>query len=338
MWNEEKLDAMLSEPSSVLIDDIKRIQGNILILGAGGKIGPSLCILAQNAIKAAGIKKRILAVTRFTDPFAVRLLERKGIETISMDLLDTTALKELPVFENVIFMAGRKFGTKGQEALTWAMNTSLPAFVADRYKNANIVVFSSGNIYPLRPLSSGGCTEEDAVEPKGEYAMSCLGRERAFEYAANKYGTKVLLYRLNYAADLRYGILCDIAEKLLARQPISIRIPCFNCIWQGNVNEIAIRGLLHCASPAAKLNVTGPELVYVKNTAERMAAALNVEPVFKDEAGEEAYISNASKAIELFGYPSVSAGELIVWQVEWIKAGGRRLNKPTHFEEGEGNY
>jgi nucleoside-diphosphate-sugar epimerase len=338
MWNEEKLDAMLSDPSPALIDDIRRIQGNILILGAGGKIGPSLCLLAQNAVKAAGIKKRILAVSRFTDALAVRLLEKNGIEIISMDLLDTAALKKLPDFENIIFMAGRKFGTRGQEAQTWAMNTSLPAFVADRYRNTNIVVFSSGNIYPPRSLLSGGCTEEDAAEPKGEYAMSCLGRERIFEHAANIYGTRVLLYRLNYALDLRYGILCDIAQKLLARQPISLRIPCFNCIWQGKANEIALRGLLHGTSPAAKLNVTGPELVYVKYAAERMAAALNVEPVFEDDVGEEAYISNASKAIELFGYPPVSAGELITWQVEWINAKGRTLDKPTHFEERGGIY
>jgi nucleoside-diphosphate-sugar epimerase len=218
------------------------------------------------------------------------------------------------------------------------MNAALPAFVCDKFRHSRIVAFSSGNVYPLVPLSSGGCTEDDPARPNGEYAMSCLARERVFEHAANAYGTKVLIYRLNFAVDLRYGVLCDLAEKLLANEPIPLHTPVFNIIWQGTANEIALRALRLCGSPAAKLNVTGPEAISVKYAAERMAKLLGVTPRFTGEPGGDAYLNNAAKCVELFGYPSVSAGELIDMQAEWFVSGGRRLNKPTHFEERGGNY
>ena len=338
MWTEEKLDALLTEPSDALVEDMKKIKGDIMVLGAGGKMGPTLCLLAKKAIEKAGIEKRVIAVSRFTDKFATDLLHNNNIETISCDLLDKEKLYELPEVENVIYMAGRKFGTDGSEWLTWAMNSTLPAFVADKFKKSNIVVFSSGNIYPIVPIASGGCKETDKVGPIGEYATSCLARERAFEYAANQYGTNVFIYRLNFAVDLRYGVLYDMAERIMKGEPISITTPVLNCIWQGSANEIAIRALLHTDSPMKIMNVTGPETVSIKKAAIELGKHLGKEPVFEGEEGTDAYLSDASEAMETFGYPSVSMKTLIRWQAEWILDGGRALGKPTHFEERKGSY
>jgi len=338
MWTEEMLDNILSTPSVQLIEEMKEIKGDIMILGAGGKMGPTLCLLAKNAIKLAGVEKRVIAVSRFSDESSLKLLMENGIETINADLLDIDKLNFLPEVENVIYMAGRKFGTDGQEPLTWAMNSTLPAFVAYKFRKSNIVVFSSGNVYPIVPLSSGGCTESDRANPIGEYAMSCLARERAFEYAAIQYDTKVFIYRLNFALDLRYGVLYDIAEKLINDKPVSVRTPCFNFIWQGSANEIALRGLLHCGNPAVKMNVTGPETISIKYAAEKMGKILGKKPIYEGEQQSDAYLNNASKAIATFGYPSVPAETLLKWQAEWILDGGRGLNKPTHFEERKGSY
>lgn len=338
MWTEEKLNELLTTPSDKLVSDIAKIKGDIMVLGAGGKMGPTLCLLAKNAIKKAGIEKRVIAVSRFSDPIALELLHSNGVETISADLLDHDSLEALPEVENVIYMAGRKFGTDGQEYLTWAMNATLPAFVAYKFRKSNIVVFSSGNIYPIVPLSSGGCTEDDRVSPIGEYAMSCLARERAFEYAANAYGTKIFIYRLSFAVDLRYGVLFDCAKKIIDGTPISLSTPCFNFIWQGTANEIAIRGLLHATSPACKMNVTGPETVSIKTASLKIGKILGKEPIFENNEGSDGYIINSSRSSELFGYPEVSAETLIRWQAEYILDGGRVLDKPTHFEERKGSY
>lgn len=338
MWTEEKLDRLLTEPSQALIEDVKKIKGDIMVLGAGGKMGPTLCILAKNAIERAGISKRVIAVSRFTDPIATELLHKHRVETISCDLLDTEKLRALPEVENIIFMAGRKFGTDGAEWQTWAMNATLPAFVAEKFRKSNFVVFSSGNLYPIVPLSSGGCTERDRPGPVGEYAMSCLARERAFEYAANHYGANVFIYRLNFAVDLRYGVLYDMADKIMRGEPISITTPCLNCIWQGSANEIAIRGLLHAASPAKIMNVTGPETISVQKAARMLGEILGKEPLFEGEPGQDAYLNDSAEAMELFGYPAVSAKTLIRWQAEWLLDGGRALGKPTHFEERKGSY
>lgn len=338
MWTEEKLDKLLTTPSERLVADMKKIKGDIMVLGAGGKMGPTLCLLAKNAIDMAGVNKKVIAVSRFSDPIALKLLTYNGIEIINADLLDIEKLNSLPEVENIIYMAGRKFGTDGQEPLTWAMNSTLPAFVAYKFKKSNIVVFSSGNIYPKVPTYSGGCTEEDKTNPVGEYAMSCLARERAFEYASLQYGTNVFIYRLNYALDLRYGVLYDIANNLINGEPISISTPCFNCIWQGSANEIAISGLLHTGNPAVKMNVTGPETVSVKYVAEKLAKMLDKTPIYIGEEQNDAYLNNAGKAIELFGYPSVSIETLIQWQAQWLIDGGRGLGKPTHFEERKGSY
>lgn len=338
MWTEERLNDLLTTPSQALVEDMKRLSGDIMVLGAGGKMGPTLCVLAKNAIRQAGVNKRVIAVSRGSDPIATALLRENDVEVMPTDLLDKQKLYALPDIENVIYMAGKKFGTDGNEWQTWAMNATLPAFVADKFRGSRIVVFSSGNIYPLVKLSDGGCRECDRVGPIGEYTMSCLARERAFEYAANTFGTKVFLYRLNFAVDLRYGVLYDVANKILCGTPISLSTPCFNFIWQGSANEIALRALLHATSPATVMNVTGPETVSIRKAALQLGEYLGKEPIFVDEPGNDAYLSDASLAMETFGYPAVSAHTLIRWQAEYIMDGARTLNKPTHFEERKGSY
>ncbi len=305
--------------------------------------GHGLLAAAKKAAAAAGIKKEVTAVSRFTDRAAEEFLDSHGIRRICCDLLDEAQFDSLPDAENVIFMAGRKFGTDGGESETWAMNAALPAYAARKYKNANTVVFSSGNVYPMTGASSGGCDEDCAPGPAGEYAMSCLARERIFEYASLRSGTKVLLLRLNYAVDLRYGVLYDIADKIMKNLPVSLSVPCFNCVWQGYANEAAIRGLLHTGSPAVKINITGPETVSVRQTALKLGEYLGIKPVFADDSERSAFtadalLSNSSRAMEMFGYPSVSINKLIRWQAEWIADGGRALGKPTHFEERGGKY
>lgn len=338
MWTEEKLNEMLTEPSLALVEDMKKIKGDIMVLGAGGKMGPTLCVLAKRAIERAGVNKRVIAVSRFTDAIATEFLHKNNVETISCDLLDVEQLHALPEVENVIYMAGRKFGTDGQEWQTWAMNATLPAFVAEKFKKSSIVVFSSGNLYPIIPLSDGGCRETDRPGPIGEYPMSCLARERAFEFAANRYGTKIFIYRLNFAVDLRYGVLYDMADRIMRGEPISIKTPCLNCIWQGSANEIALRGLLHAASPVKIMNVTGPETLSIKKAALQLGEYLGKTPIFDGEAGNDAYLNDSAEAMETFGYPAVSMRTLIRWQAEWILDGGRSLGKPTHFEERKGSY
>ncbi|MBR2021331.1 MAG: NAD(P)-dependent oxidoreductase [Clostridia bacterium] len=338
MWTEEKLNEMSTTPSDVLVEDIKKIDGDIMILGAGGKMGYNLCVLAKNAVKKAGVNKRVIAVSRFSDEYARNYLVNEGVEIIPCDLLDLEQLRALPDVKNIIFMAGRKFGTDGEEWRTWAVNSTLPAFVCEKFKNSNIVVFSSGNIYPIVPISSGGCTEKDKVGPIGEYPMSVLARERAFEYAANTYGTKVFIYRLNFAVDLRYGVLYDMAYNIMNGTPIRLETPVLNCIWQGSAIEYAIRALLHTESPANIMNITGPEIISIKKAAKMLGEYLGKEPVFEGQEGNDAYLNDAGCAMEVFGYPSVSANTLIRWQAEWILDGGRGLGKPTHFEERKGSY
>ncbi|ABX40779.1 NAD-dependent epimerase/dehydratase family protein [Lachnoclostridium phytofermentans] len=338
MWTEERLDTLLTNPSSALIEDMKKITGDIMILGAGGKMGPTLSLLAKRACESAGITKRIIAVSRFSDPIVKKLLSDHQIEMISADLLEPGAIASLPKVENIIYMAGKKFGTNGNEYQTWAMNATVPSHVMEHFKDSRIVVFSTGNIYPKVAIYSGGATEETHPEPVGEYAMSSLSRERIFEYGANTYGTKLAIYRLNYAVDLRYGVLYDIAENIMNDRPISLESPCFNCIWQGDANEVAIRLLLHADSSVFRLNVTGPETIGVKETALKLAKKLGKEVSFVGEESSTAYLNNASKMTELFGYPTVSINTLIDWQAEWILSGGRSLGKPTHFEERKGNF
>lgn len=337
MWTEAKLDGLLTEPSSALVEDMQRISGDIMVLGAGGKMGPSLCLLAKKAVLRAGVQKRVIAVSRFSDQSTRGMLQSQGIETIDCDLQDNTQLTLLPETENILYMAGRKFGTNGNEWRTWGMNATLPAFVADKFRGGRMVVFSSGNIYPLTPLYAP-CPETQPARPIGEYATSCLARERAFEFASNRYGTRVLLFRLSFAVDLRYGVLHDIASSVLAGRPISVHTPVVNCIWQGSANEYALRALLLTESPARILNVTGPEIASVRTMAHRFGEIFGREPVFIGEEQPSAYLIDPSQAMSIFGYPAVSLHTLIQWQAAWLQSGGRTLDKPTHFEERGGVY
>ena len=338
-WSEEVLNEMLTTPSQGLIEDVAKIQGDIMVLGAGGKMGPDICILAKRAAKAAGVDKKIYAVSRFSDPNAAKRLQDEGVTVISADLMEEGTLESLPDCENIIFMAGRKFGTNGSEYLTWGMNSWLPCMTAKRFQKSNIVVFSSGNLYPKVSTGSGGATESVKPLPVGEYPMSTLARERAFEYAAKALGTKVCIMRLNYAIDLRYGVLHDIAQTILAGKPVDLAaMPSFNCIWQKSANEAAIRLLLHTDADMNIVNVTGPETAGVKETALQLAKYLGKEASFVGEEADTAYLNNAGKMFHMFGYPEVSLDTLIQWQAQWLLSGGRSLGKPTHFEERNGNY
>ena len=300
-------------------------------------MGPSLCVLAKRAAERAGVNKRVIAVSRGSDKIGIDYMKENGVEFIPMDLLDFDALNTLPEVENVIYMAGKKFGTDGAETATWAMNASLPAMVAHKYRKSNIVVFSTGCVYPI--LTTSELLDENTKPvPIGDYSMSCLARERAFQHAAERYGTKVFIYRLSYAIDLRYGVLYDLANKILSGTPISLAIPYFKYIWQGHANEVAIRALLHAEAPANIMNVSGAEQVSIKKAAVELGRLLGKEPIFESEGGNVGGMIDTTKAIDAFGYPPVSEKTLIKWQAEYILAGGRTLEKPTHFEEYKGVY
>ena len=335
---EEELEERLSRPSAADANAIAALDGDLIILGAGGKMGPSLARLARRAADQAGAKIRIIAVARFTNPNVQSQLSSEGIETIACDLLEPGALADLPDTPNVIFMAARKFGTTGSEYLTWAMNTYLPGLVAERYRDARIVAFSTGNVYPLQPVKDGGARESTPVDPQGEYAQSALGRERMFEYGSAKWGTPVVILRLNYAIDLRYGVLVDIATSVFHRRPIDLSMAAVNVIWQGDANAACLRSFAHCQSPPLILNITGPETLSVRSIAQEFGRRFGIEPQFTSEQMPTALLSNATKAHELLGTPAVEPCEMMDWIANWIKRGGVMLNKPTHFQSRDGKF
>lgn len=334
----EELDRVLSEPSERLIDDLKSLDGDLLLLGVAGKMGPSLAMLAKRAFDQTGQGQKVIGVSRFSKPESRTQLEAHGIETIAADLMDDHALASLPDAPNVIYLAGTKFGTSGNECYTWAMNSYLPGRVAARFPTANIVAFSTGNVYPFSEVDSGGPSEGDPTGPIGEYAQSCLGRERIFEYFSKTAGTPVLIYRLNYAIDLRYGVLHEIARSVHEERPIDLTMGYVNVIWQGDANEIALRSLNLCKSPAAVLNVTGPETTSVRWLANEFGKRMGKEPVFSGKEASTALLSNASRAIELFGEPHVSLNEMIEWTADWVLKDRETLDKPTHFQQREGKF
>lgn len=334
----QKLYRQLLEPSGDLIADIKNLKGDILILGVGGKMGPALAKLAKQAIDKAAVKKRVIGVSRFSEVGLKDELRENGIETFSADLLDGGQLNALPDAENVLYLAGMKFGTTGNESFTWAMNAYLPGCVAERYKNSRIVAFSTGNVYPLTPVVQGGASESLLPGPVGEYAQSCLGRERIFHYFSLKYHTPVLLYRLNYANDTSYGVLLEIAKLVLENKPVDLRMGAVNVIWQGDANEMALRCLHHCATPPKILNVTGPETLSVRWVAEEFGKIFGQKPNYMNEEAPTALLSNAAESFRLFGYPKVTVKQMVHLLAGWLQYGGRVINKDTHFQEREGNY
>jgi len=333
-----QLEEQLSLPLEADVAAVSNLVGDLLILGAGGKMGPSLAKLARRAIHQSGVRKRVIAVARFSDPQLRDDLESCGIETVARDLLQPGALAQLPEVENVVFMAARKFGTSGCEHLTWAMNSFLPGLVAERFRNSRIVGFSTGNVYGLQPVSQGGATESTAAVPVGEYAQSALGRERMFEYGSHQWGTPVVLLRLNYAVELRYGVLVDIGLAVFNRQPVNLQMGYVNVIWQGSANSACLRAFALCQSPPLLLNITGPETLSVRQIAEEFGRRFKIEPHFTGKESDVAILSNAQKAISLFGPPTVPPSQLIEWIAHWIANGGALLNKPSHFEVQDGKF
>ena len=336
---ESELEDLLSRPDEETASAMSSLEGDLLILGAGGKMGPSLARLARRAADQGGAKKRVIAVARFTDDRLPSEFAAQGIEPIACDLLETRALNRLPDVPNIIFMAARKFGTAGGEHLTWAMNTYLPGLVAERYRGSRIVAFSTGNVYPLRTLAEGGATETTPVGPVGEYAQSALGRERMFEYGSAQWGTPVTILRLNYAVELRYGVLVDIGRTVFERRPVDLRMPAVNVIWQRDANAWCLRSFAHCQSPPLILNITGPEMLSVRDIALEFGRHFGVEPTFVSTVeGSSALLSDTAKARGLFGNPTVGPGAMIEWIANWIRAGGALLNKPTHFQTRDGRF
>jgi nucleoside-diphosphate-sugar epimerase len=334
----DELEERLSRPTPELITALGMLEGDIIILGVGGKMGPTLAMLAHRAIQEGGFDKRVIGVSRFSDPDAERKLNEAGIATIPCDLMDRDALHSLPEAPNVIYMAGTKFGTTGREALTWALNAYLPGLVVEKFRDSRIVLFSSGNVYPLVPVKSGGATESTPPDPIGEYAASVLGRERVFEHFARAYDTLGVIFRLNYAVETRYGVLLDIAQRVWAGAPVNVSMGHLNAIWQGDANAYALRSLLLAESPPRVLNVTGPEVLSVRQLALKFGEMLGKEPVFEGEENPTALLGNAGLAHQLMGYPQVPIGRVIAWVAAWVRAGGETLDKPTHFETRDGKF
>lgn len=336
--NEVELEAALSAPNEADIDAARQWGGDLLLLGVGGKMGPSLALRAVKAARAAGVAHQVIGVSRFSDERAQTLLEQAGVKTIAANLLDEGDLAGLPDSPNVIYMAARKFGSTGDEGYTWAMNTYLPGRVAERFRSSRIVSFSSGNVYPFVPVTSGGATEESPTEPVGEYAISALGRERMFTHFSQVNGTPVTLLRLNYAVEMRYGVLFDIGSRVFAREPVDVSMGNANVIWQGDANSVCLRSLLHASSPPLVLNLTGPETLSVRWVAREFGRHFGVTPEFTGEESPRALLNNAARCFQMFGYPTVSVAELIEATARWIGAGGRALGKPTHFEVRDGKF
>ena len=328
------LDDILCRPSQALIDDLRKVDGDIMILGIGGKMGPTLAGLAKNALP----DRRIIGVARFSEPGVEEWLQARGIETIHCDLLDEAAIKTLPQAANIIFMAGRKFGAEGNLALTWAMNSHVPALVAQAFRHSRIVAFSTGCVYPFVPVNGKGSDEAMAPNPPGEYAQSCVGRERMFEYFSNQFKTPGRLFRLNYAIDMRYGVLHDIASKVLAGKPIDISLGHVNFIWQGDASSQALRCLAHCDTPTSPINVSGHEILAVRDLAAEFGALFGKEPMIVGKEEPTAWLTNTSQAVKLFGLPIVDTAQLIKWTADWVARSMPSLGKPTKYEVRDGRY
>jgi hypothetical protein len=336
--NEDQLEELLSRPGKEVVEMFSKLEGDLMFLGVSGKIGQSLSRMAKRACEEAGVKKRVIGVSLYENNELQKKMESYGIETIHGDLLDTNFTNSLPEVKNVFYLAGMKFGSIDNLAMTWAVNSYLPAIVADHFRNSRIVAFSTGCVYPLVPVESGGSLETDPPVAIGEYAQSCLGRERMFEYGSNKYNTKVALIRLNYSVEMRYGVLVDIAVKVKNKQPVDLAMGYFNVIWQGDMNNFVLRSLEHVSSPAKVLNLTGPEILSVREVAKDFGKLFHTEPILINEEAPTALLSNSGEAFGLFGRPTVPITQVIKWIANWINEDRGLLGKPTHFEVRDGKY
>ena len=333
-----QLDDLLSDPPEYVVDGLRHLDGDILVLGVAGKMGPTLAMMAQRASSRAGTRRRVIGVARFSDPSQQRMLDQAGVETLRCDLLNEADIERLPDAPNVVFMAGRKFGSTGLESLTWAMNTYVPALVAQRFKTSRLAVFSTGNVYGLTAVASGGSKETDVPRPVGEYAMSCLGRERMFEHFSSTFGTRATILRLNYAVEMRYGIIVDLARRVAAKETIDLTMGYFNAIWQADANAMALASLSHAATPPLVLNIAGPEELSVRDVCTGLAERLGCSVSFSGKEAADALLSNGERGWSLFGRPRVSISQLIDWTSAWVGRGGASLGKPTHFESRDGSF
>ncbi len=329
-----ELEEFLSRPSQALAAFMKTLEGDIMVVGAGGKIGPTMARMARRAADAAGVRKRVIAV----DVAPLDALAAAGIETVRCDLMDLEAVSRLPRVRNIIYMVGRKFGSTGAESLTWAVNCVVAYHVARAFQGARVAAFSTGCVYPVMHISTGGATEQTPPDPVGEYAQSCLGRERMWDYFADQGKLDVVHIRLNYAVECRYGVLYDIGSRVWAGEPVDVTTGYANVIWQGDACSQVLRALGQASHPATVLNVTGPELFSVRYAAEEFGRLMGRKPVFRGEENGRGYLSNAARANGLFGNPSVPLHRIIAYTAQWIMAGGESLGKPTHFETQDGKY
>ena len=331
---EDAIEEFMTRPSKALIDDLAELEGDIMILGVGGKMGPTLARLA----KRAAPNKTVFGVARFTETGLQQKIENWGIKTVKADLLDTVALSNLPKPKNIVFMAGRKFGSTGSEELTWAANVLCPALVAEAFRDQRVVVFSTACVYPFVPVASGGAKENLSLDPPGEYAQSCVGRERMFQYFSNKYGTPGCLIRLSYAIDLRYGVLFDVGDAVFRGNEIDVSTGYANVIWQGDANTQILRALRHCGVPSTPLNISGAEATSIRRVAEAFGKRFDKTPKITGSEATTAWLVNTEKALELFGEVKVPVDLMIDWIADWIMNGGTSLGKPTHFEARDGAY
>jgi nucleoside-diphosphate-sugar epimerase len=335
---EAELEEQLSRPTPEAVREMAGLKGDLVILGVGGKMGPTLARMARRALDDAGAKHAVIGVARFSDPRSRESLEAAGVRTIPCDLLDREQVQRLPDGAAVISMVGQKFGTTGAESATWATNAYLPGLISERYPRVPTMAFSTGNVYPLVPVASGGATEATPPGPIGEYAQSALGRERMFEYFSRAQGTPTSIYRLNYAVELRYGILLEIALKVWNGTPLDVRMGYVNVLWQGDANAIALRMLFLGKSPPEIFNVTGSETLSVRAIARQFGELLGRKPLLEGTEEPTALLSNPAKAIRVFGKPHVSTERAIALVAHWVKNGGRTLNKPSHFETRDGKF
>ncbi len=336
--SEDHLEELLSYPGKEATEMFKRIDGDMIFLGIGGKIGPSLAHMAKRACEQAGVQKRFVGVSLFQSEEQRKQIEDNGIETIHGDLLDMDFIKTLPALKNVFFLAGMKFGSVENLSLTWAVNSFMPALIASHFRNSRISAFSTGCVYPLVPIQSGGSKETDPPSPVGEYAQSCLGRERMFEFGSITNKTPVTLIRLNYSVELRYGVLVDIALKVKNRQPVDLNMGYFNVIWQGDANDLVLRSIELAESPAMILNITGTEVLSVREVALEFGKLFGEDVRFEGSEAPTALLSNSTRAFNLLNPPRVPVSQVIKWTADWMKQGGKILGKPTHFEVRDGKY
>ena len=333
-----QLEEVLSRPTEDVIETMGRIEGDIIVLGVGGKIGPTLAMMARRASDAAGVKRRVIGVARFSSPELREHLSAHGIETIACDLLDRAALESLPEVPNVFYLAAKKFGSTGAESTTWAMNVYLPGLVCEKFTGSRIVAYSTGNVYPLVPTDSSGAIETTPTEPVGDYAMSCLGRERIFSHFSETRGTPVALVRLNYATELRYGTLVDIAGQVLAGEPVDLSMGYFNAVWQGDSNAMTLRALEHVSSPPFVVNLAGPEKLSVRHCAEYLGQQMGKTATFTGTESLDAFLSDGRLGYEKLGHTTVDAQEMMGMIADWQVRGGSTLGKPTHFQTRDGKF